>query len=156
VSLSGGFDQMSPSRVFDGVKDALKTGDTETAASTAANAPLHRAPAPVQEEAAPEQDQASREAAKEAPGGEGGQLPPPAPPPPPKATMAAPSPQTAAKPPTDESLTLHHVTVYYGTDRTLEQKNGKLVYGALPSSKLDFGSVEVTLPPKHQKGVLER
>ena len=51
---------------------------------------------------------------------------------------------------------LHRVTVFYGTDRTLVKGDGKLAYSALPSGKLDFGSVEVTLPPKHVRGQLER
>lgn len=47
--------------------------------------------------------------------------------------------------------------VFYGADRVLESDaGGGLAYGAEPAAQLSYGSVDVTIPPVHKRGNLER
>jgi len=57
--------------------------------------------------------------------------------------------------PAEPGQDVHLVRVFFGADRTVEQRNGALTFTAASSPVLAYGIAEVSIPPIHEVGQLE-
>jgi len=61
----------------------------------------------------------------------------------------------SAQPIAEPGQDVHMVRVFFGADRTVEQRNGELTFTATSSPVLAYGVAEVSIPPIHETGQLE-